>query len=144
MAEETTTGGDYRLKRVARERLTRRECECCGVRFEVAALGRPPRYCSQACRQRAWELRRAGALLEAGGDPRPEVVREVVEVPIAPSRPREWCALLERLAAELADPGSEVATRHYDHRRIYGRLVAAFNALDAATPGGLDALESRR
>ena len=128
------------LARCAHERLIERDCEHCGRRFELAKTGRPPRYCSRSCRQRAWELRRATAAL-AQPDPRPEVIRETVRVPIAPNTPREWCALLDRLISELDDPGSDVATRHYDHRRLYDRFVALFNALDAATPGGLGTLE---
>ena len=131
------------LARCVRERVLERDCEHCARRFEVAKTGRPPRYCSHSCRQRAWELRRAAAALDQA-DPRPEVVREMVRVPMQPSTPREWCSLLDHLVAELHDPGSDVATRHYDHRRLYGRLVAVLNALDAATPGGLNALEGQR
>ena len=36
-----------------------RKCSECGARLAPARTGRPPRYCSAACRQRAYERRRA-------------------------------------------------------------------------------------
>ncbi|MEV5667115.1 hypothetical protein [Streptomyces flaveolus] len=29
-------------------------CQQCGVPFELAATGRPPKYCSSTCRKNAW------------------------------------------------------------------------------------------
>lgn len=35
-----------------------RVCQQCQESFELAATGRPPRYCSSTCRKKAWERRR--------------------------------------------------------------------------------------
>lgn len=35
-----------------------RVCQHCQSGFELAATGRPPRYCSSTCRKAAWEARR--------------------------------------------------------------------------------------
>ncbi|MBB4717855.1 hypothetical protein BJ965_007842 [Streptomyces luteogriseus] len=35
-----------------------RVCQHCQESFELAATGRPPRYCSATCRKSAWEKRR--------------------------------------------------------------------------------------
>jgi hypothetical protein len=36
------------------------KCHCCKRRFKAASRGRFPYFCSQTCRQRAYEVRRAG------------------------------------------------------------------------------------
>jgi hypothetical protein len=139
------------------ERVVERECEACGTRFEPPGRGRPARYCSARCRQRAWALRHAAEQLEKGDDPRPQVVREIVDretvvvqaapasVPataIAPTRPRHWIGLLDELADQLADPGHAAAKEHWHHQKLYDSLVLAVAALGRAHPGGLDALAS--
>ncbi|CAM5546737.1 hypothetical protein SALBM217S_02341 [Streptomyces griseoloalbus] len=35
-----------------------RACQHCNEGFEVAATGRPPKYCSSKCRKAAWEAER--------------------------------------------------------------------------------------
>jgi hypothetical protein len=64
--------------RVVSERVTCLDCAQCGAGITVARTGRRPRYCSDTCRKRASEERRAAARL---GYPAPvtRVVREVVE-----------------------------------------------------------------
>ncbi len=78
--------------------------------FLPATRGRTPKWCSQVCRQRAWEQRRAAR----SGLAAVEVVQQVVEVekvvqkevvkrvdvPVRPSR-RDWPALLAELTAQL-------------------------------------------
>lgn len=39
----------------------RLNCSWCGVDFPRPARGRRPRYCGRSCRQRAYEMRSAGA-----------------------------------------------------------------------------------
>jgi hypothetical protein len=69
-----------------------------------------------------------------------------MSVPISelPSAAREWSELLEQLAVQLSDPESDLASRHYDHRRLYQGLLTALTALSEATPGGLENLIMRR
>ncbi len=126
--------------------------------------GRRGWYCSNTCRQRAWALRTAGEQLAAGQDPRPRVVREVVErvtervqvrpVPIpgvtppapatsaVPTDARGWAALLGQLEQQLLDERSPIAGAHWNHRRVFEALVRASTALGRAHPGGLDQLSS--
>lgn len=137
------------------------ECRGCGTPVRYAGTGRPPRYCSPGCRQRAWALRKAEETLSADADPRPQVVRETVErrvettprppswsAPSAaasrpPSTAREWERLLHALAEQLADEGHQIAREHWHHRRLYNALVRAMTGLGHAHPGGLDQLGKR-
>jgi hypothetical protein len=41
--------------------LTKLKCECCKAKFKRPARGRAPKYCSQSCRQRAYEKRKLQA-----------------------------------------------------------------------------------
>jgi hypothetical protein len=98
-------------------------CEWCGGPIETKATGRIPKWCSAACRQRAWEQSRAAA----SGRSAIEVVERVVEVPVVHERtPRreEWLAVLRELAHQL------------DAGRIYARdlpeLQGALEQLTAA------------
>lgn len=100
-----------------------RTCAWCGEPLRVLPIGRIPTWCSQSCRQRAWEQRRAAA----SGRSAVTVVERVIAAP-APAakrpRPRDWPVLL----TELAD--------HLDHGRIYRRdlpsLAIAFDRVIAA------------
>lgn len=136
---------------VMRERVIGKDCESCGQRFTPRTFGRPARFCSRSCRQRAWALRQAQAAVQRGA-PCPDVDWEVAQrlvqvsarVTAVPSTAREWSELLEQLAAQLSDPESDLARRHYDHRRLHQGLVAALTTLGEATPGGLENLVMRR
>lgn len=143
-------------------RVVSRDCEACGRPVTYHGIGRRPRYCTAACRQRAWALRTAARTLTAGADPRPTVLREVVErdriveipappppVPApppaaaVPSRGREWTELLDTLRTQLADDRSLVVREHWQHRRLYDALVLAVVDLGRAHPGGLERLRRR-
>ncbi len=105
---------DSKDPQVTEDRLIGRECHNCGAAIEVASTGRRPRYCSPACRQRAWALRQAAEQLGAG-NPRPTVVREVVarervrtewktqlvEVPKPPQRAEDWVEHLRHLNHQI-------------------------------------------
>lgn len=136
------------------------ECRCCGTPVRYAGTGRPPRYCSPACRQRAWALRNAERTLSADADPRPQVVRDTVErrvaptpTPAAPSASaaatqppataREWQRLLGVLSEQLGDEQHTTTREHWQHRRLYNALVRAMAGLGHAHPGGLDHLATR-
>lgn len=78
-----------------------RDCGWCGEPIAVKATGRIPKWCSPACRQRAWEQARAAA----SGRAAVEVVERVVHVPAEPPPRRDdWPAQLRQLAA-LLDTG---------------------------------------
>ena len=134
--------------------------------------GRPATSCSAACRQRAWALRAAERQINAGADPRPTVVREVVEretvvriepptitrafldakeaadravaAPSVPATGRGWVLLLAGLTDQLVDSAHPVAREHWQHERLYTALMTALAALDGAHPGGLDQFGGRR
>lgn len=69
---------------VQARRLAASTCEWCGGPIAVKATGRPPKWCSPSCRQRAWEQSRAAA----SGRSAVQVVERRVEVqiPLAPGR----------------------------------------------------------
>jgi hypothetical protein len=81
-------------------------CGWCGAVIQPKPRGRIPKWCSQACRQRAWEQSRAAA----SGRSAVEIVERVVEIPVLPihgvlnarhPRNREWVPLLEELTWQL-------------------------------------------
>ena len=88
-------------------------CGWCGEPADVPARGRVPKWCSPACRQRAWQHKKA---TEAGRAP-VEVVQQKVEVyrgervvdkvvrgPVK-ARPKtgaEWTDMLQKLAWALS------------------------------------------
>jgi hypothetical protein len=101
------------------------KCGWCGGAIEVKATGRIPKWCSPACRQRAWEQSRAAA----SGRAAVEVVERLVEVPVArESTPRraDWPPLLVELAAQL-DDGRIYARDLPDLGPVLSDLIAAFN-----------------
>lgn len=104
-------------------------CGWCGASIAVARVGRMPKWCSAACRHRAWEQRRAAesGLVAVEVVDRPvEVIREVtkvetVPVVVSPTSVRHWSELLTTLAQRL-DQG-----RVYD--RDVSELLPAMSAL---------------
>lgn len=87
-----------------RRRIAAAVCGWCDGPIEIKARGRIPKWCSAACRQRAWEQSRAAA----SGRSAVQVVERRVEVPVvmpAPplARPRhaEWVGVLNELAEQL-------------------------------------------
>lgn len=104
-------------------------CGWCGTSIKVARVGRMPKWCSPACRHRAWEQRRAAesGLVAVEVVDRPvEVIREVtktetVPVVVSPTSAKHWSDLLTTLADRL------------DQGRIYDRdvseLLPAMSAL---------------
>ena len=96
------------------------ECGWCGGQVKVARVGCTPKWCSDRCRHRAWEARRASA----NGDGPVRVVDrtvevdralrvvEQVEVPTLPKGPG-WAPALHELARQL------------DAGRVYDRDLGA-------------------
>ena len=107
-------------------------CGWCGATVTVPNRGRIPKWCSAACRHRAWEQRRAAASGRAAievvdrpvevGRTITKVKTVIVEAPIAvaPQTVHEWSNLL----AELTD--------RLDRGRIYDRDVPALRPAVAA------------
>ena len=108
-------------------------CGWCGSPITLQKTGRIPKWCSETCRHRAWEQRRA----RTSGRPAVQVVDHVIEVekevrrvehievpvPVHPRR-GEWPAMLLVLATEI------------DAGRVYTRdLDAIDEALDAVRQG---------
>jgi hypothetical protein len=85
-------------------------CAWCGGAVTPRSRGPIPKWCSAACRHRAWEQTRA----TGSGRSAVQVVERRVEIPtpLAPTR-RDWGPLLTELARQLEDD------------RIYDRDLAA-------------------
>lgn len=107
---------------VVRRRLAATTCGWCSGPIEPKARGRIPKWCSAACRQRAWEQSRAAA----SGRAAVEVVERIVEIPGRHPRHLDWVPLLEELAEQLREGG--VYDR--DLRAIGTALVEVNNALE--------------
>lgn len=93
-----------RLTETDRRRLAASSCGWCGGPIEYKARGRIPKWCSAACRQRAWEQSRAAT----SGRSAVQVVERRVEIPVEkqalpPARPRhaDWVGVLNELARQL-------------------------------------------
>lgn len=79
-------------------------CGWCGAPIPLKAKGRIPKWCSAACRQRAWEQSRAAA----SGRSAVQIVERHVDVVVKPSPPppatpqhQDWLPLLLELAIQL-------------------------------------------
>jgi len=106
-------------------------CAWCGTTFTLATTGRIPKWCSQSCRQRAWEQRRAAESGRSAVDvvvrivevERPVLVPQRVAVPTIP-KGGAWPDALAELVDQL-DRGL-VYDRHLPHlvRAINEVLVA--------------------
>jgi hypothetical protein len=111
-----------------RRRQAAATCAWCGGPIELKARGRIPKWCSAACRQRAWEQSRAAT----SGRSAVSVVERRVEIPVRElpgfedRQPRhgEWNRILRQLAAQL-DTGAICA-------RDLPALTTAFNEVLAA------------
>jgi hypothetical protein len=108
----------------ARERrIAARTCAWCGGSITPGSRGPIPKWCSAACRHRAWEQTRAAA----SGRAAVQVVERQVEVrvPAVPT-PRDWAKLFDELTRQLDDG------RVYDRdlaelAEALGRVLDAYN-----------------
>ena len=105
------------------------KCGWCDGPIEPKTRGRIPKWCSAACRQRAWEQSRAAA----SGRSAVTVIERRVEIPVRPipgfennRQPLhdEWTVLLHQLAAQLASGAV--------YKRDLPRLTAALNEVLAS------------
>lgn len=105
----------------------------CSAKIDVRPIGRIPTWCSNSCRHRAWEQRRAAASGLAARETVERVVevevpvRIVQEVEVLP-RGRSWSGALEDLVHQL------------DSGRIYDRDL---DDLAAALERVVEALHRR-
>ena len=110
-------------------------CGWCGEPITLAHTGRVPKWCSQACRQRAWVHRQAAAETHAVV----EVVDHVVEVEVQRRVP-----VVERVEVVLQPKGAEwpaalgQLVKQLESGRLYERdlqalAVAVSEVLDALT-----------
>src|SRR4051794_34684163 len=81
-------------------RIAATTCGWCGGPITPRSRGPIPKWCSATCRHRAWEQARAAR----AGVSAVRIVERRVEVrsPIVPTR-RDWSALLQELARQIAD-----------------------------------------
>ena len=124
-----------------------RDCAWCGRQMTITQrTGRPRRYCSKNCRNRASEARTTAprlALQLAAGRLATGPVREVVErtvtitEPLTPADAHGWVAALGELARQLADPATKTSREHWQHRRILAALADATATLHRDHPDGI-------
>lgn len=134
-AIRTATLNDPSIAEVARRRLAATTCAWCGGNIQPKTRGRIPKWCSAACRQRAWEQSRAAA----SGRAAVEVVERVVEVPVSviprseARHPRhlEWVTMLEELTRQFR----EGSVYDRDLRAIATALVEVNNTLEQRLTG---------
>lgn len=104
-------------RRVAGQALT---CGWCGQPIVLRSTGRMPKWCSQSCRQRAWEQTRAAR----SGDSAVRVVdRYVADIPVGGPG---WIAQLGTLSEQIANQLGQIADRDLD------QLAAALELAQAA------------
>lgn len=113
-------------------------CGWCGATTPVPSRGRVPKWCSAACRHRAWEQRRAAdsglAAIEVVDRP-VEVVRTITRIKRvsvdssqlgSPRTVEEWARLLRELASRL-DRGTIYDRQLSEMRPAVAALVDSFN-----------------
>jgi hypothetical protein len=104
------------------------KCGWCGTAITVKARGRTPKWCSEACRHRAWEQSRAAASGQAAVQVVERVVTVERTVKVAEQRlprGREWTDHLHSLTRQVDDG------RLYDRdlREVAAAAVTLNNAL---------------
>ena len=107
-------------------------CGWCRTKVEVPARGRVPKWCSAACRHRAWEQRRAAASGRAVVDVVDRTIETVKTVTVVQHHTREvpvpW---RPNSVPEFVDVLADLI-RRVDSGRVYDRdlptLVTAVNA----------------
>ncbi len=116
-ARDTATRSLASGRRVAGQAV---QCGWCGQAIVVQRTGRMPKWCSQVCRQRAWEQSRA---LQSG-----ETAVRVVDRYIAavPNDGTGWIAQLGALAEQITNKPGPIGDRDLD------QLAAALEVAQAA------------
>lgn len=111
------------------------QCLWCGTEIDVFRVGRVPSWCSNSCRHRAWEQRRAAASGLAARELVERYVEVEVHVPVTRDIEVEvlpkgaaWAAALHQLADQI------------DRGLVYDRDLTA---LAGALEGALAALNRR-
>lgn len=122
------------------DRLDSIECAACGTSVTYAGRGRPPRYCSASCRRTGWSLDQATARLEAGQDPRPQVVTETVtrDQVRSPASVGEWNAALPQLGQYLHQTRGENTAPASDYHQLAAQLWDALATLQKSHGQAVD------
>lgn len=116
------------------------ECGWCGTSVPVPARGRVPKWCSAACRHRAWEQRRAAESGLAAVDVKDRTIETVRTVTVVQHhRVDPLPAARPRTVGEVVEVLTELTAR-VDSGRVYERDLPA---LAAAVRGLVDALNRR-
>jgi hypothetical protein len=98
-------------------------CGWCGQPIVLRHTGRMPKWCSAACRQRAWEQTRAAA----SGHAAVRVVDRYVAA--VPADGPGWITQLSALTAQITNAPGQITDRDLDH------LSAALELAQAAVTG---------
>lgn len=112
----SATLDDPKTPEVVRRRLAATTCGWCRGAIEPKARGRIPQWCSAACRQRAWEQKRAAE----SGRSAVQVVERIVEMPGRHPRHDEWVTLLDELTEQI------------ENGAVYDRDLQAIGAASVA------------
>jgi hypothetical protein len=119
-------------------------CGWCGQDVAVPARGRVPKWCSPACRHRAWEQRRAAASGLAAVEVKDRVVETVKTVTVVQHHTTEvpvpvLSGSVDEFVEVLAD-----LTRRLDTGRIYDRDLPTLTPAVAELVAALDRRTARQ
>lgn len=110
-------------------------CGWCGKSTDVPSRGRVPKWCSPACRQRAWQHKKAVDSERSPVDVVQQtvevyrgekVVEKLVRVPVK-DRPRtgaEWANVLQKLSWTLSTDRLDEADLRLIHTQLSSAVVA--------------------
>ena len=119
-------------------------CGWCGQDVPVPARGRVPKWCSPACRHRAWEQRRAAASGLAAVEVKDRVVETVKTVTVVQHHTTEVpVPVLPGSVDEFVETLADL-TRRLDTGRIYDRDLCALTPAVAELVAALDRRTARQ
>jgi hypothetical protein len=119
-------------------------CGWCGQDVPVPARGRVPKWCSPACRHRAWEQRRAAASGLAAVEVKDRVVETVKTVTVVQHHTTDVpVPVLPGNVAEFVETLADL-TRRLDTGRIYDRDLSALTPAVAELVAALDRRMARQ
>ncbi len=119
-------------------------CGWCGQDVLVPARGRVPKWCSPACRHRAWEQRRAAANGFAAVEVKDRIVETVKTVTVVQHHTTEIpVPVLPGSVGEFVEVLADL-TRRVDTGRIYDRDLPALTPAVAELVAALDRRTTRQ
>lgn len=110
-------------------------CGWCNESVDVPRRGRVPKWCSAACRQRAWQHKKAAESERAAVDVVQQtvevyrgekVVEKIVQVPVRdrPKTGSEWAQMLQKLSWTLSTDRLDEADLRLIHTQLSSAVVA--------------------